>query len=237
MPDCRHCGRNAGFFSDMHPACQEALDADREGVAAISAILMAGRIPEVNIVDLPLVLPKNEHPIWCYTGVQEIEQASRRRHVGGSQGVSIRLMKGISFRVGAMQGTSVSESYERAVDTGIVILTTDHLFFIGQSDTDVLELKSLIFFDAKGDTFSADDRRQRLNLRMRNAEDAMTLERLVRLVIDLPADAEFGVTLQASERPPLQEPPPEPASLAASFAAPAPASMHRVFGKRKVAPL
>ncbi|MET3891060.1 hypothetical protein ABIE41_002136 [Bosea sp. OAE506] len=231
MAICKHCFIEAGYFNDIHPECQERLDAMSEGLASVTAALMAGRIPRVAFPDLSLVLQDNERPIWFYNNVQEIEQAQRRRFVAGSRGVSIRMMKGVSFRLGATEGTSVRESYKKSVDVGNIILTTKNLYYIGDVDTDIIDLEGVVQFDDNHDIFRIDDRKHRFNFKMKYVHDAMSLKRLVRLVIDLPVDAPLGAP---EVKDPNRQTPLAPPS---AFPAPTPSPMQRVFGKRKAVPL
>jgi len=54
-----------------------------------------------------------------------------RRTVGGSRGISVRLMKGVSYRVGAYRGTSVSERGPVVVSVGDFCMTSERVVFSG----------------------------------------------------------------------------------------------------------
>jgi len=71
--------------------------------------LQDGNLP---VLEADILLRKNE---VCHYEIPAslMEQKSKTRYVGGSQGVSIRIAKGVRYRVGAFKG-------ERVVDTVLV---------------------------------------------------------------------------------------------------------------------
>jgi hypothetical protein len=56
---------------------------------------------------LPINLQKGEQPVWAFTGSNYLEDKTRRQMVGGSQGISVRLAKGVYYRVSAFKGEAV----------------------------------------------------------------------------------------------------------------------------------
>lgn len=50
---------------------------------------------------------------------------------GGSQGVSLHVMKGVSYRVGAFKGEPVRHEQTVQADTGVVALTQHAVYFGG----------------------------------------------------------------------------------------------------------
>lgn len=68
---------------------------------------------------------------------------------GGSQGVSIRIMKGVSWRVGANRGQLVRNPEALTViDTGDATFTNQRVVFGGQSQTREWAFDKLVDFDA-----------------------------------------------------------------------------------------
>lgn len=95
----------------------------------------------------PAARGKSEKVIWLYPDVECLEDKKRTRYVGGSQGVSIRIMKGVSYRVGNHKGEKISEEYTQSIGRGDLYITTKNIIFCGPKPlkiplTKVLTVKS-----------------------------------------------------------------------------------------------
>jgi len=103
--------------------------------AAVLREVMEGRIPQRIQLDgpLPFNFQKTEQLIWVFPDTHYYEDKTRRHYVGRSQGVSIRIMQGVYYRVGAFQGQSVETTERVHVDTGIFAVTTRHVYFGGRN--------------------------------------------------------------------------------------------------------
>lgn len=101
--------------------------------AAVIRDLCEGKIPARLEIDgqFPLALQKGEQVIWVFKNVQYYESKTRTRFVGGSQGVSVRVMKGVYYRIGAFRGEPVQTTAMVHMDTGLLIVTNKHLAFVG----------------------------------------------------------------------------------------------------------
>jgi hypothetical protein len=65
---------------------------------------------------------------------QHIVSRTKTRYVGGSQGVSIRIMKGVRYHVGAYRGHPVKEEFETVADVGSVYVTNKRFIFAGNKE-------------------------------------------------------------------------------------------------------
>ncbi|OOR86738.1 hypothetical protein B0181_11490 [Moraxella caviae] len=72
------------------------------------------------------------------------ERVVRRSYQGGSQGVSVRVAKGVSFRVGQHKGRMVSERDVVVVDTGNLAVTNKRIMFLGSQKSFDVIYKQLI---------------------------------------------------------------------------------------------
>jgi len=101
--------------------------------AGVLRDVLDGKIPERVSVDgsLPVNLQKGEIVVWAFPNSKYLEDKTRRQFVGGSQGVSVRVMKGVYYRVGAFKGEAVESTERGHVDTGWVVVTTKNLYFAG----------------------------------------------------------------------------------------------------------
>jgi len=124
-------------FMDHFGLSQAELD--RHGMhskvakAAVLRDLMQGKLPQrIKVAGgLPFSLLKTEHLIWLFTDVGYLEDQVRREYVGRSSGLSIRLAKGVYYRVGAFRGHPVTKTDRVHVDTGLLGVTNKHLYFAG----------------------------------------------------------------------------------------------------------
>jgi hypothetical protein len=85
-------------------------------------------------------------------GVQSIEQRREPgRWVGGSQGVSLRLAKGVSYRVGASKGTfQQGEEVPTPIDSGVFVVTNRRCVFVGSKRSTEWAYTKLIGFSLEG---------------------------------------------------------------------------------------
>lgn len=90
--------------------------------------------------DLPFNLQKDEQIVWVFTDAKYYEQVSRTQYVGGSRGVSVRLAKGLYYRVGAFKGERVQTSETKHIDTGLLAVTQKHIYFYGLATTKIFKV-------------------------------------------------------------------------------------------------
>lgn len=73
----------------------------------------------------------------CYalsTSAQHIVTRNKTRYVGGSQGVSFRIVKGVRYHVSGYGGHPVTEQYEVVGDSGSVYVTNKRFIFAGSKE-------------------------------------------------------------------------------------------------------
>lgn len=102
---------------------------------AVLRDLMDGKLPERLKLEgnLPFNFQKNEKLVWVFQGVKYYEQKVRREYVGGYHGVSIRIAKGLYYRVGAFKGHPVERTEMTFLDSGLLGVTDKHLYFSSTS--------------------------------------------------------------------------------------------------------
>jgi hypothetical protein len=104
------------------------------GKASILRDVLNGYLPQRKVViSGPLApnLQKGEQVVWAFTDSKYLEDKTKREFVGGSQGVSVRVMKGVYYRLGAFKGHTVQQTKLVHIDTGCVSLTNKHIYFTG----------------------------------------------------------------------------------------------------------
>lgn len=103
---------------------------------AIIRDLLNGEVkPRIEAENIPYKLQKDEVPVWGYNNmpISEIRKVSKFK--GGSQGVSVRVAKGLYWRVGKMAAQRVSSTETRQLGQGNVFITSHHLFYTVGAET------------------------------------------------------------------------------------------------------
>jgi len=134
-------------------------DLDKNGAykkiikGAILRDILDGKLPERVQIDgnLPFNLQKNEKIVWVFQNVDYYEKKTRTRYVGGSQGVSIRIAKGLYYRTGTFKGERVQTSETVHVDTGLLGVTNKHIYFTGSSKSFRINYNKIVSFETFSD--------------------------------------------------------------------------------------
>lgn len=98
--------------------------------------LLEGRLPKMPTayqIPLPFNFTSSEQLVWSFSNVEYYEERTRREYEGRSQGVSLRVTKGVYYRVGGFRGHPVEKTSMERMDQGPLALTTKHIYFGGQS--------------------------------------------------------------------------------------------------------
>lgn len=96
---------------------------------------------------LPINLQKGETLIWAFPNTQYLEDRERKEFVGTSHGVSLRVMKGVYYRVGAFKGRPVTHQERVNVGTGTLFVTTKNLYFAGSQKSVRVPYSKIISFE------------------------------------------------------------------------------------------
>ena len=116
---------------------QQALAEERRRIRQrqenIIAILGDDKLPDISWkVALPFKFMKSEHLIYVFPNVHYLEQRVKREVIGRSAGTSVRVMKGVSVRVGQSRGTPVESDVIHDRGVGMMAVTSRHLYFNGE---------------------------------------------------------------------------------------------------------
>ena len=117
--------------------------------------LFSGKIPERYSFNdrVPVNLQSGEKIVWAYPDTKYCETRTRIERVGGSQGVSLRIMSGVYYRVGAFKSRPIETTETRHLDTGWLIITDRNLYFAGQLKTQRIPYGKIVAFDPYTDGF------------------------------------------------------------------------------------
>ena len=144
-------------FKERFALSQSELDRNgaltKTAKAAVLRDVLNGVIPQRMSVDgnLPINLQKGEQIVWAFSGSKYLEDKTRRQFVGGSQGVSVRVMKGVYYRVGAFKGQAVEHTERVHIDTGWVVVTNKNIYFAGPQKSVRLPYAKIVSFEPFSD--------------------------------------------------------------------------------------
>lgn len=101
-------------------------------MSAILRELTEGRIPEQSIRtshQLPFLFQNSEVLIWVFNNVDFYEQITVTEFRGRSQGISIKVAKGLYYRTGVFKGKPVKTAKTKYYGRGLLALTSKHIYF------------------------------------------------------------------------------------------------------------
>ena len=121
--------------------------------AGVLRDVLDGKTPQRVSVDgsLPINFQKGESVVWAFPDSKYLEDKTRRQFVGGSQGVSVRLMKGVYYRVGAFKGEAVESTERVHVDSGLVVVTNKNIYFVGPQKSFRVPYQKIVSFEPFSD--------------------------------------------------------------------------------------
>lgn len=100
---------------------------------------------------LPIVLKQGEAIQWIFNRVEFREQRMRVSYQGGSHGASFRIMKGVSYRIGAHKGYRVENVEMATVGHGDLAVSTKAIYFLCPSKTKKTTLATIVSVDTYDD--------------------------------------------------------------------------------------
>lgn len=149
--------KSLGELQEHFSLSQQMLD--RNGAfstmikGAVLREVLDGVIPERMRIDedLPFNLQKTEKIVWVFGDVEYYEERARTHYVGGSQGISVRIAKGLYYRTGGFKGERVQTSESIHADTGLLGITNKHIYFAGPSKRFRIAYNKIVAFESFSD--------------------------------------------------------------------------------------
>lgn len=116
--------------------------------SAVIRDLLAGVLSTRMRVDgnLDLNLQKGEQVVWAFPHAEFLEDRVHRQYVGGSQGVSVRVMKGVYYHIGSFKGQAIDRTERVHVDTGLMAVTNKNIYFGGPRKSLRLPYSKIVSF-------------------------------------------------------------------------------------------
>ncbi|WP_405384261.1 hypothetical protein [Maribacter sp. LLG6340-A2] len=79
--------------------------------------------------NLPFKFQKSEELIWLFQNVELYEQRIKTTYEGSSNGISLRIAKGVYYRTSSFRGHPVKTTNIVPIASGMVALTNKHIYF------------------------------------------------------------------------------------------------------------
>ncbi len=123
--------------------------------AAALRDVLEGKIPQRAKPDnsLGINFQKGEQFVWRFKGVTYYEDKTKRQTVGHSQGVSIRVMKGVYYRFGQFKAAPIETTERTLVDTGDLVITSKNIYFSGSGKSVRVPYDKIVAFHPYKDGF------------------------------------------------------------------------------------
>ena len=103
--------------------------------------------------NVPFNLMKSEKLVWVMDDVDYIETVVRRERRGSSQGLSIRIARGIYYRPSAFRSRAIEWEETVHQDTGLLGFTTKHIYFSGPKKKFRVRYDRIMDFEPYDDGF------------------------------------------------------------------------------------
>ena len=126
----------------------EAMDRLRQSM--ILQDMVNGKMPDPqlwNDVAIPFNLMKSESLVYAFSDVRYFEDKTKRERVGGSMGTSVRIVSGFYIRNSRFRSHTEEEEVTEHVDTGVLGLTTKHIYFSGERRKFRVRYDKIVAFD------------------------------------------------------------------------------------------
>lgn len=115
----------------LHNQARAAWVEDCATLEKIIAAITAASKGEDSVPNTLMQAP-GEHTLWSATGIFHETGRKPSQYIGGSTGVSIPVVGGVRFKVGAQRGTIIpGAEMQMDKDQGVVMLTNERLVFTG----------------------------------------------------------------------------------------------------------
>ena len=102
---------------------------------------------------VPFNLMKSEQLVWVIQGVDYLETVVRRERRGSSQGLSIRVTRGLYHRPSAFRSRHIEWEETVHAGTGMMGFTTKHVYFAGSRKKFRVRHDRIVSFDPYEDGF------------------------------------------------------------------------------------
>jgi hypothetical protein len=122
--------------------------------ASILRQLSEGRLPtSLPRIEgqVPINLERDEVIIWVFNNTSYFTPRTRTQYGGGSQGVSIRIMKGVYYRASVFKGAPVQTQYLSNEGAGLLVITNRNVYFLSSLKAFKIPAQKIIAIEPHSD--------------------------------------------------------------------------------------
>jgi len=117
--------------------------------------LQLGHLPTIQVENV--VLQRGEVPHWSEPATLLELKVVNRRYEGASQGMSFRLTKRLTYRIGASKGYLLADKQVLPVSSGVLIITSKRIIFHGDAKSFAFKLNQILNMEPYGDGIKLDE--------------------------------------------------------------------------------
>ena len=124
------------YFIEYFKFSQEDLNKNKSYekviLASILRSITEGIIPEkIRVVEgtIPFNLNKNEKMIWIFQDTDYYEDTVKCTYQGNSNGISMKVAKGVYYRIGNFKGQTIETKILKYIGRGFLGFTDKHIYF------------------------------------------------------------------------------------------------------------
>lgn len=116
--------------------------------------LKNGQTPSyMDASSVPVVLGKAEYVVWADKKVMLYQRKSKREYAGRSNGISVRICKGVYYRLGGYKGEPIDHQYYEKIGEGILLYTNKNLIFYSTTKSVKIPYKKIVSITPYSDGF------------------------------------------------------------------------------------
>ncbi len=107
----------------------------------------AGRMTEVASLgngNLPVKFRSGEGLLWAFANAEYYQARSKTAYLGASQGMSVRVAKGVYYRIGSARGEAIRTDYLAHQANGALIISNRAIYFLSVNKTVTLAAEKII---------------------------------------------------------------------------------------------
>ena len=141
-------------FAAEFPPCHELKNTgELQTIERCSLLrrILTGEPLNIAFPPLPFNFQKSEQLVYAFPDTAYHEFKTRTQYVGGSQGVSVRVARGLYFRTGSFRGERIQTMESVHADTGVLGLTTKHVYFSGATKRFRVPYSKIVAFEPYSD--------------------------------------------------------------------------------------
>lgn len=135
---------NSGGLTQKEEDTKKRMEVEESLLEKISSGDLSG-LPAVDLSEMSVLMKRGEKALLALPhSVSLVEERVRYEYQGGSQGVSLRIMKGVSYRIGGFKGHRVPIEEQKVLDVGSLVITNKRVIFTGPKKSTVFNISKII---------------------------------------------------------------------------------------------